>query len=75
MTTRIYAVQGTDSFHLVEASTKNAALRHVAEKHFEVSVATQKTLVGAIQDGVQIEKAGDPAQPEPAAQADANKAE
>jgi hypothetical protein len=58
MTTRIYAVQGTDSFHLVEANTKNAALRHVAEKHFEVSVATQKTLVGAIQDGVQIEQAG-----------------
>jgi hypothetical protein len=59
MTTRIYAVQGNDSFHLVEASTKNAALRHVAEKHFEVTVATQKTLVGAIQDGVQIEQAGE----------------
>ena len=59
--TRIYAVQGTDnsSFHLVEASNKNAAMRHVAKKHFEASVATQKTLVAAIQDGVQIEKAGD----------------
>jgi hypothetical protein len=56
--TRIYAVQGNNTFHLVEAATKNAALRHVAEKHFEVSVATQKTLVGAIQDGVLIEQAG-----------------
>ena len=59
--TRIYAVEGRDSFHLVEASTKYAALRHIAEKHFEVSVATQKTLVGAIQDGVKIEKAGEEA--------------
>lgn len=58
MATRIYAVEGKDTFHLVEASTKVAALRHVAEKHFDVSVATQKTLVGAMRDGVQIESAG-----------------
>lgn len=58
MTTRIYAVQGEDSFHLVEASTKVAALRHVAEKNFRVSVANQHTLVGAMRDGVQIEVAG-----------------
>lgn len=58
MATRIYAVEGKNTFHLVEASTKVAALRHVAEKHFDVSVATQKTLVGAMRDGVQIESAG-----------------
>jgi hypothetical protein len=75
MTTRIYSVQSANDFHLVEATTKNAALRHIAEKHFEVSVADQKTLVGAIQDGVKIEKVGEIAQSEPAAQADANKAE
>jgi hypothetical protein len=59
MSTRIYAVEGKDNFHLVEASTKVAALRHVAEKHFNVSVANQKTLVGAMKDGVQIEVAGE----------------
>ena len=57
--TRIYAVAGPNSFHLVEAATKNAALRHVAEKQFNVTVANQKTLVGAIQDGVLIERAGE----------------
>lgn len=66
MTTRIYAVEGKNTFHLVEASTKVAALRHVAEKHFSVSVANQKTLVGAMRDGVQIESAG---AEEPAAEA------
>lgn len=64
MSTRIYAVEGTESFHLVEASTKVAALRHVAEKHFNVTVANQKTLVGAMQEGVKIEVAGE--QPEAA---------
>lgn len=64
MSTRIYAVDGDDSFHLVEASTKVAALRHVAKKHFDVTVADQKTLVRAMQDGVKIEVAGE--QPEAA---------
>jgi hypothetical protein len=59
--TRIYAVEGKDAFHLVEAGTKVGALRHVAEKHFAVSVANQRTLVGAMRDGVKIEVAGDQA--------------
>ena len=60
MTTRIYSVQSTigNGFHLVEASTKNAALRHIAEGLFQVEVANQKTLVAAMQDGVKIEVAG-----------------
>jgi hypothetical protein len=58
MSTRIYAVAGRDSFHLVEANTKVGALRHVAEKHFTVVVANQKTLVAAMRDGVKIEQAG-----------------
>jgi hypothetical protein len=58
MSTRIYAVAGRDSFHLVEANTKVGALRHVAEKHFTVAVANQKTLVAAMKDGVKIEQAG-----------------
>jgi hypothetical protein len=58
MSTRIYAVEGKDSFHLVEAGTKVGALRYVAEKHFRVEVANQRTLVAAMKDGVQIETAG-----------------
>lgn len=64
MSTRIYAVEGLNGFHLVEAPSKTSALRHVAEKHFNVSVANQKTLVGAMRDGVKIEVAGE----EPAAE-------
>lgn len=61
MSSRIYAVEGkdTEAFHLVEANTKVAALRHVADKHFAVSVANQKTLVSAMRDGVVIEQAGE----------------
>lgn len=58
MATRIYAVQAGDIFKLVEASTKQTALRHVAKDLITVEVATQKTLVAAMQDGVQVEKAG-----------------
>lgn len=61
MTTRIYSVISNvpgHGFHLVEAATKNAALRHVAEGLFNVEVASQRTLVAAMQDGVKIEVAG-----------------
>ena len=58
MSTRIYAVQAGDIFRLVEASTKNAALRHVAKDLITVEVATQKTLVGAMTDGIKVEQAG-----------------
>ena len=58
MSTRIYAVQAGDIFRLVEASTKNAALRHVAKDLITVEVANQKTLVAAMTDGVKVEKAG-----------------
>jgi hypothetical protein len=43
-------------FRLVEATTKNAALRHVANDLIKVEVANQKTLVAAINDGVRVEK-------------------
>lgn len=57
MTTRIYAVQAGESFRLVEASTKAAALRHVASDLIKVEIANQKTLVAAMQDGVRVERA------------------
>lgn len=57
MANRIYAVQAPDSFRLVEAANKSAALRHVARDILTVEVANQKTLVAAIQDGVKVEHA------------------
>lgn len=57
MATRIYAVQAPDSFRLVEATSKNAALRHVARDILHVEVANQKTLVAAMQDGIKVESA------------------
>lgn len=66
MSTRIYSVEGPDEFRLVKASTKQAALRHVAASRYKIDVANQETLVGAIQDGVQVEVAGE----EPAASAE-----
>lgn len=55
--TRIYAVESDESFHLIEAKSRAAALRHVAEKQYRVGVASQKVLIGAMKDGVQIEVA------------------
>lgn len=54
--TRIYAVQGPDTFRLIEANTKASAMRHVAKDLITVEVANQKTLVAAMQDGVRIER-------------------
>lgn len=58
MATRIYAVQAPNSFHLVEAGSKNAALRHIARNLIQVDIANQKTLVAAMRDGVTVEVAG-----------------
>jgi hypothetical protein len=58
MTTSIYAVQGPDQFRLVEATSKQAALRYVARNILTVERASQKTLVAAMMDGVKVEVAG-----------------
>lgn len=58
-TTHIYAVQGPDQFRLVEATSKQTALRYVARNILTVERASQKTLVAAMQDGVKVEIAGD----------------
>ncbi len=55
----IYAVQAPGQFRLVEATSKQAALRHVARNILTVERASQKTLVAAIQDGVKVEFAGE----------------
>jgi hypothetical protein len=59
MTTSIYAVQGPDQFRLVEATSKQAALRYVARNILTVERASQKTLVAAMMDGVKVEVAGE----------------
>lgn len=56
--TNIYAVQGPNIFRLVEASTKQGALNHVAKDLFVVDRASQKTIVAAMRDNVQVEVAG-----------------
>jgi hypothetical protein len=58
MTTSIYAVQGPDQFRLVEATSKQAALRYVARNILTVERASQKTLVAAMMDVVKVEVAG-----------------
>ena len=58
MKTSIYAVQGPIQFRLVEATSKQAALRHVARDILSVERASQKTLVAAMTDGIKVELAG-----------------
>lgn len=57
MGSRIYAVSGLDTFRLIEASSKQAAIRHATKDIFVAEVANQKTLVAAMQDGVRVEVA------------------
>lgn len=58
MSNRIYAVRARDTaeVRLVEAPTKQAALRHVSESLFEATVADQHTLIDAVAAGVEVEK-------------------
>lgn len=58
MSSRIYAVSGPDSFRLVEAASKHAAIRHATKDMFVAQVANQKILVAAMQDGIKVEQAG-----------------
>lgn len=58
MSTRIYAVSSEDEFYLVEASTKQAALKHIANRRFSVEIARPKDIVGAMSSGVKVEVAG-----------------
>lgn len=57
--TKIYAVtNGDKKVRLVEAKTKQQALAHVAKNTLTVELASQATLVDAVRNGVQVEKAG-----------------
>lgn len=59
MNTRIYAVSSENEMYLVEAPSKYAALRHVAQRLFNVEVAKSKEIVSAMTSGVKVEIAGE----------------
>lgn len=55
-TTRIYAVtnRSTSSLTLVRATSGSQAVRRVARGLFDVAVASQETIVAALQDGAKV---------------------
>jgi len=61
-TTRIYVVRpkkpGAETPRLVNAASRNAALRHVAASSLTVDVAGQNELVDLIGKGVKVEVPG-----------------
>lgn len=64
--TRIYVVErqdGSDT-HLVRASSRHAALRHVVDGSYRTQLAEQDSLVHLLGLGVKVETAGEA--PEPA---------
>ena len=56
MAERIYVVHGQQGTRLVNASLRQQALSHVANKVFSVSVATQTDLVTHLTAGVKVEQ-------------------
>ena len=64
MKKRIYLVQqlgnDNDLDRLVDATSRSAALAHVANKMFRVHVATARHLATLLPEGVKVEEAGEP---------------
>ena len=61
--TRIYKVNNPDgSVALVDAPSAKGAVNHIVGKFFKAELATQHELVDAVQQGIQIEKAGEVAE-------------
>lgn len=59
MTTRIYTVSDGVVDHLVRATTRRAAVFHVASKHWKTRVATQDDLLLLLGNGATVENAGE----------------
>lgn len=53
--------ENAGSIRLVEAESKNAAIKHVVGGMISADVANQHTLVQAVQNGIKVEKADAPA--------------
>jgi hypothetical protein len=56
---RIYAVRyrGNGTTSLVEANNRAQALRHVAEREYDVSLPDPKTAIGLSAAGIRVEQA------------------
>lgn len=54
-TTRIYRVADGDTVRLVDAATPSQAIRHCAEQHYRVSVATPWNIAELVGKGVKVE--------------------
>jgi hypothetical protein len=55
MATRIYVVGGPTGIRLVDATTKQQAIAHVANSTINAHVASQKDLVELLAKGVAVE--------------------
>lgn len=58
MSKRIYLVTIGDEQHLIKASNKSQAVRHVADHTIKAEVATQDQLVTMITSGTVVVEAG-----------------
>lgn len=64
MATRIYVVGGPSGIRLVDATTKQQAIAHVAHSTIHAHVASQKDLVELLAAGVAVEATKAPEQGE-----------
>lgn len=62
MANKLYTVKAADAVRLVSASNKVAALRHIAQSVFEVSLAKDSELIQLTKAGVEVEYAAAPAE-------------
>jgi hypothetical protein len=62
MATRIYVVGGPTGIRLVDATTKQQAIAHVANSTINAHVASQKDLVELLARGVTVESVKAPEQ-------------
>ena len=63
MATRIYVVGGPTGIRLVQATTRQQAIAHVAHTTINAHVASQMDLVELLAAGVTVEALKDPEQP------------
>lgn len=64
MSKRIYLVTLGNEQHLIKASNKSQAVRHVADRTIKADVATQDQLVGMITVGAVVVEAGADKEPQ-----------
>ena len=55
---RIYKISANGNEHLVNAGSRNAAARHIAQKMIVSEVASQADLIRLTAAGIKVEEAG-----------------